>query len=111
MNNAYIPDIGDIVWLHFTPQTGHEQSGHRPAIVLSPKEYNKLTSLMLCCPMTSHIKGYPFEVVIEKNKPSVILCDQVKSLDWIERKAQKKGKISELHLKEVKNKIRILLQI
>ena len=55
----YIPDAGDIVWLHFNPQAGHEQAGHRPAVVLSPATYNRRAGLMLCCPMTTQIKGYP----------------------------------------------------
>ncbi len=76
----YIPDAGDIVWLQFTPQAGHEQAGHRPAVVISPARYNR-TGLMLCCPMTSKVKGYPFEVTITGSTPSVVLYDQVKSLD------------------------------
>src|SRR2546428_13686075 len=64
MSCAYVPDAGDIVWLNFDPQTGHEQAGHRPALVLSPAAYNAKTSLMVCCPMTTQIKNYPFEVVI-----------------------------------------------
>ena len=60
---AYVPERGDVVWLHFNPQKGHEQAGHRLALVLSPKRYNKVTSLMLCCPLTTAIKGYPFEVI------------------------------------------------
>jgi len=64
MVHRYVPDAGDIVWLHFDPQAGHEQFGHRPAVVLSPATYNRKTCLMLCCPMTTQIKGYPFEVSI-----------------------------------------------
>jgi mRNA interferase MazF len=66
---AYIPDVGDIVWLHFSPQQGHEQAGHRPALVLTPKAYNDKTSLMLCCPLTTQIKGYPFEMVVSSSPP------------------------------------------
>ena len=83
---SYIPDRGDIVWLNFSPQQGHEQAGMRPAIVLSPKSYNQISMLMLACPITSKIKQYPFEVRIKSNKiDGVILADQVKNLDWTKR--------------------------
>lgn len=83
---AYIPDKGDIVWLNFSPQQGHEQAGMRPAIILSPKNYNKTSKLMLACPITSKVKHYPFEVRIKANKiDGVILADQVKNLDWTMR--------------------------
>ena len=90
---AYVPDRGDIVWLQFTPQAGHEPARHRPALVLSPASYNRRSGLMLCCPMISQKKGYPFEVVMahEADRESVVLADQVKSLDWKVRKAVKKG--------------------
>lgn len=89
---SYVPDRGDIVWLQFNPQARHEQAGHRPALVLSPASYNRRSGLMLCCPMTSQRKGYPFEVVIaaDTDRESVVLADQVKSLDWKARKAVKK---------------------
>ena len=64
------PDAGDIVWIDFDPQAGHEQAGHRPALVLSPRRYNALRGMMVCCPMTSRIKGYPFEVVVSQQPPS-----------------------------------------
>ena len=70
MAKAYIPDAGDIVWLNFTPQAGHEQAGHRPALVISPKAYNQKTGLMVCCPMTTQIKDYPFEVRLSGNPRS-----------------------------------------
>ncbi len=79
MAQPYVPDAGDIVWISFDPQTGHEQAGHRPAVVLSPAAYNAKTSLMVCCPMTTQIKNYPFEVVIAGPSPSAVLADQVKS--------------------------------
>ena len=80
----YVPDRGDIVWLQFTPQAGHEQAGHRPALVLSPASYNRRSGLMLCCPITSRVKGYPFEVALGEGEDlaGVVLADQVKSLDW-----------------------------
>jgi mRNA interferase MazF len=105
MVGRYVPEAGDIVWLHFDPQAGHEQAGHRPALVLSPSTYNGKTNLMLCCPMTTQIKGYPFEVRISGDHPSAVLADQVKSLDWVVRRASRKGMVSFHELAEVKAKI------
>ena len=109
MARRYVPDAGDIVWLHFDPQAGHEQAGHRPALVLSPSAYNGKTGLMLCCPMTTQIKGYPFEVLIASGKPSAALADQVKSLDWVVRKASRKGRVAAAELAEARAKIVALL--
>jgi mRNA interferase MazF len=109
MVRSYVPDAGDIVWLSFDPQAGHEQAGHRPAVVLSPSAYNAKTSLMICCPMTSQIKNYPFEVRIVGASPSAVLADQVKSLDWRKRGARRKGTISAAELAEVRAKIRALI--
>ena len=109
MARRYVPEAGDIVWLHFDPQAGHEQAGHRPALVLSPATYNGKTGLMLCCPMTTQIKGYPFEVLIGGDRPGAALADQVKSLDWVVRKASRKGKVSSIELAEVKAKILALI--
>jgi mRNA interferase MazF len=109
MVRSYVPDAGDIVWLSFNPQAGHEQAGHRPAVVLSPSAYNAKTSLMICCPMTSQIKNYPFEVRIAGASPSAVLADQVKSLDWRKRGARRKGTISAAELAEVRAKIRALI--
>jgi mRNA interferase MazF len=83
----YVPDRGDIVWLNFTPQSGHEQRGKRPALILSPKIYNEKTSLCVCLPITSKIKGYPFEVALPKGLEveGVILSDQIKNLDYVAR--------------------------
>jgi mRNA interferase MazF len=105
----YVPETGDIVWLNFTPQAGHEQSGHRPALVLSPAVYNDKTSLMICCPMTTQIKNYPFEVVVSSTPASVVLADQVKSLDWRIRKAARKGSVSAEELADVRAKILALI--
>jgi mRNA interferase MazF len=105
MAGRYVPDAGDIVWLRFTPQAGHEQAGHRPALVISPAAYNGKTSLMLCCPMTTQIKGYPFEVVVSASRLGAVLADQVKSLDWVERKATYKGKTTALELARVRARI------
>ena len=107
----YVPDRGDIVWLQFNPQAGHEQAGHRPALVLSPASYNRRSGLMLCCPMTSQRKGYPFEVVIEvdTDRESVVLADQIKSFDWKVRKAVKKGTASIDVIAETLSKLQTLL--
>jgi mRNA interferase MazF len=109
MPAKYVPDAGDIVWLHFTPQAGREQPGHRPAVVLSPSSYNSKTNLMLCCPMTTQIKDYPFEVRIRQNPPAVALADQVRSLAWHARKALRKGKATPEELAEIRAKIKALL--
>ncbi len=109
MAQPYVPDAGDIVWISFDPQTGHEQAGHRPAVVLSPTAYNAKTSLMVCCPMTTQIKNYPFEVLIAGSSPSAVLADQVKSLDWRKRRAKRKGIISVAELAEVRAKVRALI--
>ena len=106
---AYIPEAGDIVWLQFNPQAGHEQAGHRPALVLSPAKYNKI-GLMLCCPMTTKLKGYPFEVVIDGPQTSAALADQVKSLDWKVSKAKRKGQVTSTELAEVRAKSVALIQ-
>ena len=105
----YVPEAGDIVWLNFTPQAGHEQAGHRPVLVVSPAEYNGKTSLMICCPMTTQIKNYPFEVLVAGVPPGVVLADQVKSLDWRVRKAKQKGSVSAEELAEVRAKIVALI--
>ena len=109
MATRYVPAAGDVVWLNFTPQTGHEQAGHRPALVLSPAAYNRKTSLMICCPLTTQIKNYPFEVIIAGTPPSAVLADQVKSLDWRQRKATRKGAVSADELAEVRAKIVALI--
>jgi len=109
MVRSYVPDAGDIVWLSFNPQAGHEQAGHRPAVVLSPAAYNAKTSLMVCCPMTSQIKNYPFEVRIAGASPSAVLADQVKTLAWRKRGARRKGTISVTELVEIRAKIRALI--
>jgi mRNA interferase MazF len=112
MAKSYIPNAGDVVWLQFNPQTGHEQAGHRPAVVLSPKIYNSKSSLILCCPMTTQIKGYPFEVItVIDGIRTAVLADQIKSLDWKARKAKFKSKMSALEMDEVKAKLKPLLQM
>lgn len=107
----YVPEVGDVVWLQFDPQAGHEQAGRRPALVLTPARYNGMRGMMLCCPMTSRVKGYVFEVVVSTDPPSAVLADQVKSVDWRARKAVRKGRASAAALGEVQAKIKALLGI
>ncbi len=109
MASAYVPEAGDIVWLQFDPQAGHEQARHRPAVVLSPASYNGRTGVMVCCPTTTRIKGYPFEVAIAGRTPSVVLADQVKSQDWGARRAERKGRVSPGELFEVRAKLKALI--
>src|SRR3990172_191297 len=92
---TYVPDRGNVAWITFTPQAGHEQAGRRPAVVLSPKAYNGKVGLALLCPVTSQVKGYTFEVAIPEGLPvnGAILSDQIKSLDWQARKAEKAGSL------------------
>ena len=109
---AYVPDTGDVVWLQFDPQAGHEQAGHRPDLVISPANYNGKTGLMVCCPLSTKIKGYPFEVVTEVDgMECAILSDQVKSLDWKVRRAKRKAAVSAETMLHVKAKMKALLQI
>ncbi len=111
MLQTYIPSRGDIVWLKFTPQAGREQAGRRPALVVSPRQYNQKVGLGLFCPVTSHIKGYPFEVKIPGNLmiKGVILSDQIKSLDWKIRKAKLICKLTNEVLEEVLAKTKTLI--
>ena len=107
---AYIPEPGDIVWLEFNPQAGHEQAGHRPALVLSQRAYNEKTGLGIFCPITSKVKGYPFEVLLKGKRISgVILSDQVKSLDWRARNVTFVEKSGEAVLKEVVLKVMVII--
>lgn len=88
VKGAYIPALGDIIWLNFDPQVGREQAGKRPALVLSPQSYNKLIGLAIVCPITKRVKGYPFEVQIQGQRISgAVLADHVKSVDWKGRRA------------------------
>ena len=109
MARRYVPEAGDIVWLEFDPQAGHEQAGHRPALVISPATYNGKTGLMLCCPLTRQIKSYPFEVLIDGNRAGAALADQAKSLDWRARKAVRKGRATAAELGEVRAKLSALV--
>lgn len=116
MTAAYVPDRGDLVWLDFTPQAGHEQAGRRPALVLSPTAYNKKSGWMLCCPVTHQSKGYPFEVaVVPAPGPGagpatgVVLADQVRCLDWRARKASKFASLTLQCMLDVSAKLKLLL--
>lgn len=112
VTNPYVPDRGDLVWLQFNPQAGHEQAGKRPALVISPAAYNGKVGLSLLCPVTSKIKGYPFEVIIPQDLPieGVILSDQVKSLDWQSRQAAFICKVPRETLSEVISKMELLIR-
>lgn len=107
----YVPATGDIVWIRFSPQAGHEQAGHRPALVMSPKNYNEKTNLALFCPITSKIKGYPFEVLLPASSTvaGVVLADQIKSLDWQARRVQFESRASSQVVSEVREKMTVLL--
>ena len=109
MPNSYVPDAGDIVWLEFSPQVAREQMGHRPALVLSPASYNSKTNLMSCCPLSTKIIGYAFQVLIGEDQSSVALADQIKSLDWKVRNAKLKSKATEMELSAVRLKAIILI--
>jgi mRNA interferase MazF len=112
MKTSYCPKRGDIVWLMFTPQAGHEQAGRRPALVLSPESYNRKVGLALFCPITGHVKGYPFEVILPDALPvsGVVLADQVKSLDWKTRQATYCCAVDCETLHEVMNKFALLVE-
>lgn len=111
VDNAYVPRRGDIVWIDFNPQKGHEHTGRRPAIVLSPEAYNKKVGLALFCPITRQVKGYPFEVMLppELSVSGVILADQIKSLDWVARNAAHICCLDERHVLNVLRKAAFLL--
>ena len=107
---VYVPKAGDVVWLEFSPQAGYEQAGHRPALVLSKRTYNEKTGLGIFCPITSRVKGYPFEVLLKGKKISgAILSDQVKSLDWRARNVKFVEKSGEAVLQEVISKVMVII--
>lgn len=110
-SRSYCPKRGDVVWLSFVPQAGHEQAGRRPALTLSPEAYNRKVGLAVFCPITSQVKGYPFEVAIPAGHKvsGVILSDQVKSLDWGVRNAEFCCRVPEPALTEVLEKLGVLL--
>lgn len=109
----YVPERGDVVWLDFNPQAGHEQAGRRPALVLSPAAYNGKTSLMLCCPVTNQAKGYPFEVPVAPaggaQLTGVVLADQVRCLDWKRRNATKFAAVTAQCVLGISMKVKALI--
>jgi len=109
MPSAYVPEAGDIVWLEFEPQAGHGQAGRQPAVVLSPAGYNARVGMIVCCPTTPRIKGYPFKVTLAGKPASVVLADQVKSQDWRARRATRKGRVAPAELAEVRAKLVALI--
>lgn len=110
-SRPYVPRCGDVVWITLNPQTGHEQAGRRPAVVLSPQSYNNKVGLAILCPITSQIKGYPFEVILPSGLPvaGAILSDQVKSLDWRTRDTELIGTLPTTITTEVIAKLVTLL--
>ena len=111
MTRGYVPDRGHLVWLEFDPQSGREQAGRRPALVLSPRSYNGKVGLAICCPVTSHAKGYPFEVPLPEGLRvrGVVLADHVKSLDWRARRAERAAEVPGDVLDEVLSRLEVLL--
>ena len=111
MTRERAPDPGDLVWLSFDPQAGREQAGRRPALVLSPSSYNRRSGLALVCPITSHVKGYPFEVELPQGLPitGMVLADHVKSLDWRKRRAELAGRVPAEVLRDVLDRLAPLL--
>jgi mRNA interferase MazF len=112
MASRYVPARGDLVWLQFDPRAGHEQGGRRPALVVSPQTYNSRVGLALCCPVTSRVKGYPFEVALSGSSKvsGVVLADQLKSLDWSARQAERIDTASRDVVEEVLAKVLTLLE-
>ena len=108
---AYVPDAGDLVWLTLDPQAGHEQRGRRPALILSPRSYNLKARLAIACPITSHVKGYPFEVPLPPGGKisGVALADHVKNLDWQARRLAFEAKAPADVVTDVRERLRVLL--
>lgn len=108
----YVPERGDVVWISLNPQAGHEQAGRRPAVVVSARSYNGKVGLGLFCPITSRVKGYPFEVALPADLPvsGVVLADQVKSLDWRARRAELAARLPDDVSAEVVGKLATLLE-
>ncbi len=111
MAPRYVPARGDVIWLEFDPQSGREQAGRRPALVISPSAYNGRVGLALCCPVTSRVKDYPFEVLfpIGSEVTGAVLSDQLKSLDWRARRAKHLAIVPKDMMQEVLGKIRALV--
>ena len=111
MRNPYCPERGDVVWLSFEPHAGREQAGHRPALAISPAAYNQKVGLAIFCPLTTQVKGYPFEVAIPPGQKAsgAILTDQVKSLDWQARGAKFFSRLPDSVISEVQQKLEALI--
>jgi mRNA interferase MazF len=111
VDEPYLPERGDLVWLEFSPQAGHEQAGLRPALVVSPRVYNERSSVALLCPVTSRVRGYAFEVALpaDGEVTGVVLSDQIRSLDWRARHARLAGRTPRPVIAEVLAKARTLL--
>lgn len=109
--NSYVPERGDLIWLSFDPQAGHEQAGRRRAVVLSPASYNMNSALAIVVPITSNVKGYPFEVPLPPGMrvAGVVLSDHLKSVDWKARKAERIGQVSAETLTETLRKAALLI--
>ncbi|MBF6593258.1 MAG: type II toxin-antitoxin system PemK/MazF family toxin [Thermaceae bacterium] len=109
---AYVPERGNVVWITLNPQSGHEQAGRCPALVLSPAAYNGKVGLAIFCPITGQVKGYPFEARIPEGLPvsGVVLCDQAKNLDWRSRQAEFMTRLPEETVLEVLHKLGTLLE-
>jgi mRNA interferase MazF len=110
---AYVPERGDVIWLNFDPQAGHEQAGRRPALVMSPAGYNGKVGLAILCPITSQVKGYPFEVKVPDGLEvrGVVLSDQVKNLDWRIRRAEWLCTLPEVTVQQVQKRLGKLIGI
>lgn len=108
---TYIPDRGDIIWINFDPQVGHEQAGHRPALVVSRRTFNRASEVLICFPIRSRRKGYGFEVPLPRNfeVKGVVLADQLKSMDWRQRKARYFAKAPDSVLDDTLDKLKTLL--
>jgi mRNA interferase MazF len=111
MPASFVPERGDVVWISLSPQAGHEQARRRPALVLSPSAYNAKVGLALICPITDQVKGYPFEVLVPTGLPvrGAVLADQVKSVDWIARRADMIGRLPVAFVNKVLAKVKSLL--
>lgn len=109
MVKRYVPDAGDVIWIDLDPVAGHEQGGHRPAVVLSPFAYNNPVGLLLCAPCTNQTKGYPFEVRLTSQDNGIALSDQVTCVDWRARTVTKKGVVTPGELAEIRAKAKALI--
>jgi mRNA interferase MazF len=107
----YVPGRGDVLWVNFTPQSGHKQGGWRPALTMSPRSYNGRVGLALICPITSQVKGYPFEVGLLPggSVSGVVLADQIRSVDWRAREARFDSRLAPQVVNEVLMKVQTLL--